>query len=196
MEPTQKNARLIVKPLGRPLRRNVMIESKGWSHVGLATHDMKRTRDFYEGVLGFKAVRCDVVRVKEGGEVHHIFFDAGRGQLLAFMEPRGVPGVPAKLATDLNRTMPTGFHVYHFALEIGGQTELVAKRAELISKGVKVSPIVDHEWAKSIYFKDPNGFVIEYSFLTREFNEDDAKMQVRIEVSLSDPVPWIDFRDE
>src|SRR5258706_516073 len=42
--------------------------SKGFSHIGLSTLDLDRTRDFYENVLGFKAVRCDVLRVKEGGE--------------------------------------------------------------------------------------------------------------------------------
>jgi hypothetical protein len=36
---------------------------KGFSHVGLSTLDLDRTRDFYENVLGFKAVRCDVIRI-------------------------------------------------------------------------------------------------------------------------------------
>ena len=172
------------------------MKSKGWSHVGLGTWDIERTREFYEGVLGFKAVRCDIIKVKEGGEVHHFFFDTGRGQLLAFMELRGVPGVPARLDMNLNRvfSIPGAFHVYHFALEAGDEAELMAKRTELIAKGVKVSPIVDHEWAKSIYFRDPNGVVIEYSFLTREFTEDDGRIQARFEVSLDDPLPWTDFR--
>ena len=52
--------------------------NKGFSHVGLSTLDLDRTRDFYEGVLGFKAVRCDVLKVKEGGQIRHIFFDTGR----------------------------------------------------------------------------------------------------------------------
>jgi catechol-2,3-dioxygenase len=113
------------------------------------------------------------------------------------MELRGVPGVPAHLETNLNRSlsMPGAFHVYHFALEAGSEAELVAKRAELIAKGIKVSPVVDHEWAKSIYLRDPNELIIEYSFLTRDFTEDDGRMQTRIEISLGDPVPWADFRD-
>ena len=36
---------------------------KGWSHVSLGTLDMNATRAFYEGVLGFKAVRCDIIKV-------------------------------------------------------------------------------------------------------------------------------------
>ncbi|HEY7251125.1 MAG TPA: VOC family protein, partial [Methylomirabilota bacterium] len=68
---------------------------KGFSHIGLSTRDLDRTRDFYENVLGFPAVRCDVLEIKEGGRIRHIFFDTGRDQLLAFMEARDVPGVSA-----------------------------------------------------------------------------------------------------
>jgi len=172
------------------------MKSKGWSHIGLATRDIERTRQFYEGTLGFSAVRCDIIKVKEGGEVRHVFFDTGRGQLLAFMEFRDVPGVPAQLETNLNRqaSIPGAFHAYHLALEAGDETELIARRDDLIAKGVKVSPIVDHEWAKSIYFRDPDDVVIEYSFLTRQFTDEDARMQPRFEVSLRDPLPWTDFR--
>ena len=35
--------------------------ARGWSHVGLSTLDLDRTRAFYEGVLGFPAVRCDIL---------------------------------------------------------------------------------------------------------------------------------------
>ena len=66
----------------------------GFSHVGLSTLDLDRTRAFYEGVLGFKVVRCDTMEIKEGGTIRHVFFDSGGGQLVAFMEPRGVPGIP------------------------------------------------------------------------------------------------------
>ncbi len=54
------------------------MSDQGFSHIGLSTLDLDRSRDFYENVLGFKAVRCDVLRVKEGGQIRHIFFDTGR----------------------------------------------------------------------------------------------------------------------
>ena len=130
---------------------------QGWSHVGLTTLDMDRTLAFYEGVLGFPAVRCDIIKVKEGGQIRHVFFDTGRGQLLAFMEPHDIPGVATEYDAGLNRGLGVPDGVYHFAFEAGTPAELEAKRAELIAKGVKVTAVVDHEWAKSIYFKDSNG---------------------------------------
>src|SRR5260370_17247426 len=88
------------------------MSNQGFSHIGLSTLDLDRTRDFYENVLGFKAVRCDVLRVKEGGQIRHIFFDTGRDQLIAFMEARGVPGVPAAYDAGINRGLglPTVFY--------------------------------------------------------------------------------------
>ena len=62
---------------------------------------------------------------------------------------------------------------------------LEAKREELIAKGQTVTDIVDHEWAKSIYLKDPNGISLEFCCLTRDIgNEDDVTMQERAEVSI------------
>jgi catechol-2,3-dioxygenase len=48
-----------------------------------------------------------------------------------------------------------------------------------------VTEIVDHNWAKSIYFKDPNGISLEYCCLVRDFVDDDAKMQDRFEISVN-----------
>ena len=60
-----------------------------------------------------------------------------------------------------------------------------AKRIELINKGLTVTDVVDHEWAKSIYLKDPNGISLEFCFLTRDVgNEDDITMQERAEISI------------
>ena len=157
---------------------------KGFSHIGLSTLDLDKTRAFYEGILGFKPVRCDTIKVKEGGQIRHIFFDTGRDQLLAFMEARGVPGVPKEYDAGINRGLGVPSAFYHFAFEVGSEPGLEQKRAELLGKGVKVSEVVDHDWAKSIYFKDPNGMQLEYCCMTRELNHDDAQMTDRFEMSI------------
>jgi catechol 2,3-dioxygenase-like lactoylglutathione lyase family enzyme len=157
---------------------------KGFSHIGLSTLDLDKTREFYEGVLGFKAVRCDTLTMKEGGKIRHIFFDTGRDQLIAFMESRGVPGIPAEYDAGINRGLGVPSAFYHFAFEAGSEAALQRKREELLAKGVPVSEVVDHDWAKSIYFKDPNGMQLEYCCYTREFNSEDARMQDRFKASV------------
>src|SRR5215831_7890364 len=135
---------------------------KGFSHIGLSTLDLDKTREFYEGVLGFKPVVADTIKIKEGGHLRHLFFDVGRDQLIAFLEPNGVPDVPAKYDAGINGGLgvPAGF--YHFAFEAGSAAALAEKRDELRAKGVETTDIVDHQWAQSIYFKDPNGLSLEY----------------------------------
>lgn len=171
--------------------------NRGFSHVGLSTLDLDATRAFYEGVLGFPAVRCDIMEVQEGGRIRHVFFDCGGGRLLAFMEPRGVPGIPAEYDAGINRGLGVPDAFYHFAFDVDSHDALAAKRRELIGKGVKVSPIVDHDgWMESIYFKDPNGILLEYAWQSRPLGADDAVMQVRIRLSLRERSPVTDFRSE
>ena len=168
----------------------------GYSHVGLSTLDLERTRAFWEGVLGFKAVRCDIMKVKEGGQIRHVFFDTGHGQLMAFMEARGVKGIPLEYDAGINRGLGLPDAFYHFAFEIGSVEALEAKRVELIAKGVRVTPIVDHEWMKSIYLKDPNGLLLEFAVQTRALEADDARMQVRFKIPASAFARGFDFRDQ
>ena len=155
----------------------------GFSHVGLSTLDLNKTREFYQDVPGFKPVVADTIKIKEGGRIRHIFFDVGRDQLIAFMESQGVPGVPAEYDASINRGLGVPASFYHFAFEAGSEAALADKREELRAKGVEVTDIVDHEWAKSIYFKDPNGLSLEYCCVVRNLNEDDGTMQERCTVS-------------
>ncbi|MFO1082290.1 MAG: VOC family protein [Reyranellaceae bacterium] len=158
--------------------------NKGFSHIGLSTLDLDRTRAFYQEVLGFKPVVADTLRIKEGGKLRHLFFDVGRDQLLAFMESNEIPGVPADYDAGINRGLGVPGAFYHFAFEAGSEAGLAARRDALRAKGVEVTDIVDHGWAKSIYFKDPNGLSLEYCCVVRDLTEDDARMQERGTITL------------
>ena len=50
------------------------------------------------------------------------------------------------------------------------------------AKGVVTTDIVDHGWAQSVYFKDPNGLSLEYCCIVRNLTEDDARMQERFTI--------------
>jgi catechol 2,3-dioxygenase-like lactoylglutathione lyase family enzyme len=160
------------------------VSHKGFSHIGLSTLDLDKTRHFYESVLGFPAVRCDIIKVREGGQIRHIFFDTGRDQLIAFMEARGVPGIPAGYDAGITRGLGVPSAFYHFAFEAGSEAGLEEKRKDLLGKGVEVTEVVDHDWAKSIYFKDPNGIQLEYCCFTRNLNDNDARLQDRFDISV------------
>jgi len=158
---------------------------QGFSHIGLSTLDLDKTREFYEGVLGFKPVVADTIKIEEGGYLRHLFFDVGRDQLIAFLEPNGVPDVPAKYDAGINRGLgvPAGF--YHFAFEAGSPAALAEKRDELRAKGVETTDIVDHQWAQSIYFKDPNGLSLEYCCMVGDRPEGDVMMRGQFTLPLA-----------
>jgi catechol 2,3-dioxygenase-like lactoylglutathione lyase family enzyme len=161
--------------------------NKGFSHVNLATTDLDKTREFYEGVLGFEVVAAGIYEVSEGGRFRHMYFDIGNEQLLSFIEPRNIQGIPNQFPTDINSALGVPDVFYHFAFEAGSPEELAAKREELQAKDVPVTQIVDHDWSHSIYFHDPvNGITLEYACYTRELTAEDAELAVRFEVPLAE----------
>src|SRR5258707_10818298 len=101
------------------------------------------------------------------------------------MEANDSPGLPTKYDAGINRGLGVPAAFYHFAFEAGSEAGLAAKRDQLRAKGLDVTDIVDHRWAKSIYFSDPNGLSLEYCCLVRDLTEDDAVMQERGTIPLA-----------
>lgn len=157
------------------------MEHKGVHHIGLATLDYDRTVDFYTRKLGWSIAWCDILEPSEGGRIKHVFMDTGDGTMVAFMCPEHVPGIPAEFKTDINsaQNLPPAF--YHFAFDCASVEELEAKREALLKHGIDVTPVVDHEWCRSIYFKDPNGLLLEYCATVRELNDDDKILKHRVQ---------------
>jgi catechol 2,3-dioxygenase-like lactoylglutathione lyase family enzyme len=153
--------------------------NRGFSHIGLATLDLEKTRAFYEDVLGFKPRVAEAIRIAEGGQIRHMFFDVGRDQLLAFMQSEAVPGVPRQFDAGINAGLGLPAAFYHFAFEAGSPAALADKRDQLRAKGVEVSDVADHGWARSIYFRDPSGISLEYCCQVRDLTLDDATMGER-----------------
>jgi catechol 2,3-dioxygenase-like lactoylglutathione lyase family enzyme len=186
-QPCVEQARLFFllrhMPFSRtPKARVLTMNRRGFSHIGLSTLDLDRTREFYEGTLGFKLVVADTITIAEGGRLRHMFFDVGRDQLIGFIEPQSVPGIPTDYDPGISRGLRVPAAFYHFAFEAGSAAALAEKRDELRRNGVAVTDIVDHGWAQSIYFKDPNGLSLEYSCMVRNLTDDDATMQDRFTI--------------
>ncbi len=143
----------------------------GMHHLGLATHDMEATLDFYENVLGFPTRVCDLISPEAGGTIRHAFLDVGNGEMVAFMECNDVPGIAADFDAGLNRGLGIKGGVIHFAFKALDEDDLVERQADLRAKGVEVSDVVDHGWCKSIYFRDPNHLQLEYCVVTQTLGE-------------------------
>ena len=176
------------------LQKSTISGLRGWSHVGLGTSDMDATIAFYNGILKFPIRRYDELIIEEGGKVRHCFFEVGRDQLLSFLCPVGVPGVPEDVDTSLYRQVMG----VHFAFEAGTVASLSARSDQLLAQGIEVTDVVDLDWCNSIFFIDPvNGVRLECCAYTRDFTADDAVLRERGTISVNAFRPTtIEERDE
>ena len=78
---------------------NREFEMKGINHLALVCKDIKRTLDFYEGVLGMPLIKTIEL---PNGMGQHFFFDCGNGDCIAFFyfpnAPEAAPGVSSPAA--------------------------------------------------------------------------------------------------
>ncbi len=126
---------------------------KGLHHNAYRCRDSGETRRFYEDFLGLPLAEAFEIRTTKTGRaanVLHSFYRLGDGSFLAFFEAPDQPfAFKAQHDFDL-----------HIALEVDRPT-LETLFAKGKTAGVETRGIADHGFVDSIYFRDPNGYVIE-----------------------------------
>lgn len=157
--------------------RNATIDQplalNGVHHSARPTWKLGETVRFYRDVLGLKLVHA-ITAKGWGPENHpdflHFFFDSGQGSTIAFFYYIGTE------CPDYMGPRPDDYlyRAHHTAWQVKDANELHAWRARLERHGVKVSPDTKHELIESIYFDDPNGYMLEITLQTRPFLERDA----------------------
>jgi catechol 2,3-dioxygenase-like lactoylglutathione lyase family enzyme len=126
---------------------------KGLHHNAYRCRDSEETRRFYEDFLGLPLVNAFEINVTKTGretKVLHSFYRMADGSCLAFFEAPDQP-FEFKVQHDFD---------LHIALEIP-HADLQPWIARGKSAGLEVRGPADHEMIDSIYFRDPNGYVIE-----------------------------------
>ena len=122
-------------------------------HNAYRCRDSEQTRAFYEDFLGLPlAHTLDIGRTKTGRETRalHTFYRLDDGSYLAFFETGDLP-FEFKAQHDFD---------LHIALEIPhDDIQPWLDRAK--AAGQTVRGPSDHGMIDSIYFRDPNGYVIE-----------------------------------
>ena len=131
---------------------------KGLHHNAYRCRDAEETRRFYEDFLGLPLAQAFEIRETKTGRqtnVLHLFFAMDDGSCLAFFE---VPGTPFEFkqqnALDLHIALGVEPDVFDNMLQKGE------------AEGLEVRGPVDHGFVRSIYFRDPNGYVIELTAST------------------------------
>ena len=127
------------------------LQSQGVHHITIVGADRQTSIDFWEGVLGmpfvFEQPNLDVP------EEVHLYFDPGDGRLITFFVRTNRPTDPTPVPEVVG-------NVHHIAYEVSRQTYDRAAR-RLAEIGYPNTGPVDRGFMDSLYFRDPNGFLIE-----------------------------------
>ena len=162
------------------------MKTKGINHLALVCRDMAETVAFYQDILGMPLVKT--VALPDGGQ--HFFFDCGGGNLLAFFwwedAPAAAPGI-ASVADFPSKPRSAVGSMNHVAFTVD-EDELAPAVERLKAAGVPVLPqVVNHDdsetgvsramhpgvFVRSVYFRDPNGIMLEFAALTRALDRPD-----------------------
>ena len=171
---------------------NTEFELRGFNHLALVARDMAETVAWYEDVLGMKLVKTLEL---PGGRGQHFFLDMGNGVdgIAFFWFPEAPEGVPGESLQD-RRGMTAIGTMNHLAFDVPVE-KFDAYADKLRSKGVELTMIINHAdslegghkveydpdtdggdvFVRSMYFKDPNGTLLEFACWTRPFTDADVK---------------------
>jgi len=137
---------------------------KGLHHNAYRCRDSEETRKFYEDFLGLplaSSLAITTTKTGDAANLLHTFYEMDDGSYLAFFEAPDRP-FAFKQQHDFD---------LHIALEVdqGVLEEMLAKGR---AQGIESRGVADHGFIHSIYFRDPNGYVIELTARTAEDHED------------------------
>jgi catechol 2,3-dioxygenase-like lactoylglutathione lyase family enzyme len=130
---------------------------KGLHHNAYRCRDSEETRRFYEEFLGLPlaaTLEIETTKTERTTRALHTFYALGGGAFLAFFE---VPEQPFQFKAQNDYDL-------HIALEVD-ETWLAPMLERARGEGVEARGVADHGFLRSIYLRDPNGYVIELAAL-------------------------------
>jgi catechol 2,3-dioxygenase-like lactoylglutathione lyase family enzyme len=126
---------------------------KGLHHAAYRCRDSEETRKFYQDFLGLPLVNAFEINETKSGRktsVLHSFYMMDDGSHLAFFE---APDMPFEFKSQHDFDL-------HIAVEVAPSV-LEPMLAKGKAAGIETRGISDHGFIDSIYFRDPNGYVVE-----------------------------------
>lgn len=126
---------------------------RGLHHNAYRCRDSEETRKFYEDFLELPLTEAFEIKQTQTGRntsVLHSFYQMDDGSFLAFFE---APDQPFEFKEQHDFDL-------HIALEVNDAT-LHRMFAKGKAAGIHTRGIANHGFVQSIYFRDPNGYVIE-----------------------------------
>ena len=141
----------------------------GIADVALVTNDMEKTVRFYRDVLGM-SVAVTYAGDINGQRIRHYFFKLGPASCLSFFEWPGI-----ELPTRKDAGIPaSGRQFDHVIIGVDSEGTLMTIQKRAQKAGIQAGDIVDHGFARAIYFEDPNGISLGFAVFTQDLETEPA----------------------
>ncbi|MGD8319758.1 MAG: VOC family protein [Gemmatimonadota bacterium] len=128
---------------------------EGVHHISAITDDLARAHDFYHATLGLSLVKKTLNQ--DDGKSEHWFWAHYDGREVAPHSSFTLFGWPG----SNHFARPGAGQTHHVAFRARDEDEQAAWREHLLSLGVDVTPVMDRSYFRSIYFRAPDGLLLE-----------------------------------
>jgi len=157
----------------------------GIHHITGITDDIERASDFYQATLGLRTVKKtynqDDARTKHYFWAHYDGAEVGAHSALTLFGWEGSRHI----------ARPGAGQTHHIAFRAKDAEEQAAWRDHLLSLGLNVSPVMDRNYFESIYFRAPDGLLLEIATDPPGFSVDEPADTLGTALKLP---PWLEPR--
>ena len=177
-DPDRLRLELVAAEDGRPGWSGGPVQAehsvRGFHHVALAVEAPERTAGLMTDSLDFR-------RVDEAeGRIRLSAGEGGPGDLVDVVHAAGFPHGSMGVGT-----------VHHVAFRVPDEETQLALREEVAAIGYSVTPVLDRNYFRSIYFREPGGVLFEIATDPPGFAVDEAPEHLGEDLKLP---PWLETR--
>ncbi|MFI5274238.1 MAG: VOC family protein [Ktedonobacterales bacterium] len=178
-------ARIAAETWPEPVPRitAAMALAGGLHHITAIGSDIGRTHAFFGELLGMRRVK--MTNNFDDPNSAHWYWRAGEGlpgTLITYFERDPAREQPARMGAG---------QTHHFALAVADEATQLAWRERLLEAGLKVTPVLDRVYFKSIYLRDPDGHIVELATAGPGFAVDEPGEALGETLRLP---PWLEPR--
>ncbi|MDQ3602975.1 MAG: ring-cleaving dioxygenase [Actinomycetota bacterium] len=157
---------------GGPVREDHSI--RGFHHVALAVEATDRTAGLMTDLLGFRLVD------EAEGRIRLASGEGGPGDRVDVVNAAGFPGGSMGVGT-----------VHHVAFRVPDEETQLALREAVAALGYNVTPVLDRNYFRSIYFRETGGVLFEIATDPPGFAVDEDPEHLGEDLKLP---PWLETR--
>lgn len=141
-----------------------MPKANALHHLAISTADIKTQIEFFTDVLGTELVALYWMHGVEGA--FHGFLKLNDKESIAFVQSEAVREIAPQMGVSHAGSPATPSApgtMQHVAFNVDGETDLLAMRDRIRSRGLQVIGPIDHGFCQSIYFAGPEDLSLEIS---------------------------------